>query len=60
MEEKTVTFKEKVDKEFIYIGAYDVIRRLYLSGGYDRKLLERLNDKCADDIGCEPISLDAT
>lgn len=58
-EDKTISVNDKFNKELTYVGAYDVIRRLYSSGKYDRKLLERLNNKCADDMKCDPISLDA-
>jgi len=59
IEEKTISSNDKFNKELTYIGAYDIIRRMFLSGKYDKQFLERLNNKCAADMNCEPIMLDA-
>ena len=53
MEGNTVSVEEKNKNEIIYLASVAVLRRLYLKG-IDVKILERLNRKNAEAMGCVP------
>ena len=48
-----VSVEEKNKNEIIYLASVAVLRRLYLKG-VDVKILERLNRKNAEAMGCVP------
>lgn len=48
-----VSVEEKNKNEIIYLASVAVLRRLYLKG-IDVKILERLNKKNAEAMGCVP------
>ena len=52
-EENTVNVEEKQRNEIIYLASVAVLRRLYLKG-VNVKILERLNRKNAEAMGCVP------
>ena len=52
-EGNTVNVEEKQRNEIIYLASVAVLRRLYLKG-IDVKILERLNRKNAESMGCVP------
>ena len=52
-EGNTVNVEEKQRNEIIYLASVAVLRRLYLKG-IDVKILERLNRKNAEAMGCVP------
>lgn len=55
--EEFIKNEEKLKKQLTYALAYNRILTVYKRGTVDKRLLERLNDKCAKDMGCEVISL---
>lgn len=48
---------EKVRKQMVYLASVDVLRRLAKSGQVAIKVLERLNLKNAETMGCKAISI---
>lgn len=49
--------QEKCKKEFIYLAAYSLIKQAQQEGSVDIIVLERLNNRCAERMGCMPIPL---
>ncbi len=48
---------DEVRKQMIYLSALDIIRRLLRDGVADREVLERLNRRNAESMGCKPVAL---
>lgn len=49
--------QEKYKKEFTYLAAYSLIKQVQAQGDVDIAVLKRLNKRCAEIMGCEPIPL---
>ncbi|WP_251546339.1 hypothetical protein [Pumilibacter intestinalis] len=49
--------QEKYKKEFTYLAAYSLIKQVQAQGDVDIVILKRLNKRCAEIMGCEPIPL---
>lgn len=43
--------------EFTYLAAYSIIKKLQSTDEFDKIVLERLNDRCAEKMGVRPIPL---
>lgn len=52
-----ISAEQKSKNEFTYVAAYYMIKQILAKGTVSRKLLERLNKKCAETMGCAPIML---
>ena len=48
---------EQIHKEMIYLASVDVLRRLAIAGNVEMKILERLNLKNAETMGCKVVSI---
>ncbi len=48
---------EDLRKQMIYLSSIDIIRRMLKDGIASREVLERLNHRNAESMGCKPISL---
>ncbi len=48
--------KDEVKKQMIYLASVDVLRRL-LQQGIDKKIIERLNQKNAETMGCKAVPI---
>ena len=48
---------EQVNKEIIYLASADILCRLAKAGNIEMKILERLNLKNAETMGCIPVSI---
>ncbi len=48
--------KDEVKKQMIYLASVDVLRRL-LQQGIDEKIIERLNQKNAETMGCKAVPI---
>lgn len=48
---------EQNKKEFIYFTAYSLIKQVLDKRTVDKEVLKRLNERCAETMGCEPIPL---
>ena len=48
---------EEVRKQMIYLASVDVLRRLLRSGKVDPKVIERLNRKNAETMGCTAVEI---
>ncbi len=48
---------EAVRKQMIYLASVDVLRRLLRSGKVERKVIDRLNKKNADTMGCTVVEI---
>lgn len=51
------TEQDKYKEEFTYLAAYSMIKQVQAQGTTDDVILERLNKKCAEIMGCEPLPL---
>lgn len=49
--------QEKYKKEFTYLAAYSLIKQAQKEGSVEKIVLERLNKRCAERMGCKPIPL---
>ena len=49
--------KEEMKKQMIYLASADILRRIAMSGGVEIEILERLNRKNAETMGCKVISI---
>lgn len=49
--------QEKYKKEFTYLAAYTLIKKAQKESNTDKKILERLNNRCAERMDCQPIPL---
>lgn len=43
--------------EVEYLAAYSMIKQVQKEGSVDKKILERLNNRCAERMDCKPIPL---
>ena len=48
---------EVVRKQLIYLASVDVLRRLLRSGKVERKVIDRLNKKNAETMGCTAVEI---
>lgn len=48
---------EDLRKQMIYLSALDLIRRMLKDGIASREVLERLNLRNAESMGCKPVAL---
>ena len=48
---------EEVRKQMIYLASVDVLRRLLRSGKVERKVIDRLNKKNAETMGCTAVEI---
>lgn len=48
---------EQIHKEMVYLASVDVLRRLADADSIDIKILERLNLKNAETMGCKVVSI---
>ena len=48
---------EAVRKQMIYLASVDVLRRLLRSGKVERKVIDRLNKKNAETMGCTAVEI---
>ncbi len=48
---------EAVRKQLIYLASVDVLRRLLRSGKVERKVIDRLNKKNAETMGCTVVEI---
>ena len=48
---------EAVRKQMIYLASVDVLRRLLRSGKVQRKVIDRLNKKNAETMGCTAVEI---
>ncbi len=48
---------EAVRKQMIYLASVDVLRRLLRSGKVDSKVVDRLNKKNAEIMGCQAVEI---
>ena len=48
---------EAVRKQMIYLTSVDVLRRLLRSGKVERKVIDRLNKKNAETMGCTAVEI---
>ena len=48
---------EAVRKQIIYLASVDVLRRLLRSGKVERKVIDRLNKKNAETMGCQVVEI---
>lgn len=53
----TVSVEEKQHNEIIYLMALSVLRKLYNDGKVAIEVLERINTKNAEKMGCVPIPI---
>jgi ribosomal protein S19E (S16A) len=53
----TVSVEEKQHNEIIYLMALSVLRKLYTDGKVRAEILERINQKNAEKMGCTPIPI---
>ncbi len=53
----TVSVEEKQHNEIIYLTALSVLRKLYKDGKVAMGVLERINTKNAEKMGCVPIPI---
>ena len=44
-------------KQMIYLASVDVLRRLLRSGKVERKVIDRLNKKNAETMGCAAVEI---
>ena len=49
--------QEMYKKEFTYLAAYSIIKQLQAQGNAKKDTLDRLNNWCAEKMGCMPIPL---
>lgn len=49
--------KEEIRKQMIYLASVDVLRRLAKTGTVEIRVLERLNRKNAEKMGCKVIAV---
>lgn len=56
MEEVRAT-QSKTENEFTYLAAYSLIKQIQAKGTVQKEILKRLNVRCAETMGCEPIPL---
>ena len=48
---------EDLRKQMIYLSSLDIIRRMLRDGIASREVLERLNRRNAESMGCKPVAL---
>lgn len=48
---------EAVRKQMIYLASVDVLRRLLRSGKVEPKIIDRLNKKNAETMGCKAVEI---
>ena len=48
---------EDLRKQMIYLSSLDIIRRMLKDGIASREVLERLNRRNAESMGCKPVPL---
>lgn len=48
---------EDLRKQIIYLSSIDIIRRMLRDGIASREVLERLNRRNAESMGCKPVAL---
>lgn len=48
---------EEIKRQMIYLASVDVLRRLLRAGQMDRQVVERLNRKNAEAMGCQTVQL---
>lgn len=48
---------EEIRKQMIYLASVDILRRLLCLGSVEKEVLERLNQRNADTMGCQPVAL---
>lgn len=48
---------DEVKRQMIYLASVDVLRRLLRAGHMDRQVIERLNKKNAETMGCQAVQL---
>lgn len=48
---------EDMKKQMIYLASLDIIRRLLRDGVVSREVLERLNRRNAESVGCKPVAI---
>ncbi len=49
--------KEEIRKQMVYLASVDVLRRLAKTGNVEIRVLERLNRKNAEIMGCNAVSI---
>lgn len=49
--------KEEIRKQMVYLASVDVLRRLAKTGNVEIRVLERLNKKNAEKMGCNAVSI---
>jgi len=48
---------EEVRKQMIYLASVDVLRRMLQSGIVERTVIDRLNKKNAETMGCKVVEI---
>lgn len=51
------TEQKRYKDEFTYLAAYSIIKKLQAQGNANKDTLDRLNNWCAEQMGCMPIPL---
>lgn len=52
-----ISAEEKQHNELIYLAALSVLRKLCFDGGVAVEVVERINQKNAEKMGCPPIPI---
>lgn len=47
----------ELKNQMIYLASLDIIRRLLRDGVVSREVLERLNKRNAESVGCKPVAI---
>lgn len=48
---------EEIKKQSIYLASVDLLRRMLRDGKFDKQMLDRLNRKNAETMGCKIVEL---
>lgn len=48
---------EEIKKQSIYLASVDLLRRMLRDGKFDKQMLDRLNRKNAETMGCKAVEL---
>ena len=48
---------DEIRRQMIYLASVDVLRRLLRSGKVERKVIDRLNKKNAETMGCQVVEI---
>ena len=48
---------DEITRQMIYLASVDVLRRLLRSGKVERKVIDRLNKKNAETMGCQVVEI---